>query len=607
MRHRQNRPLLMGQLALCLALAGPLGRCAAQGARCAESDTTRPWQQAFVLVSEELLRPGVAEVLADLPLVFLHDRGARGQWLSFSALGSTPRETGLFVDGLDLRDPISGVVDLNVLPAFWMSAVRLDAIGATWGPPRSSAGATLVGTALRHTGNRPLSHVGYENGDWGVRGVDVGLGMRLSRNAAAQVGALVAGFDGYALRQQHAAQRVRGSAAMHVGHGWKATYAGLLTKAETEETPDPVELALHAAVLPVWKDRRVDQALSFQKAFGTSAVVQSTVAHTELKREFHDYPLGQRWIDNSRVVSLASSACLGGERAATLLGAMVRYANRQRETGDSQSDLEASLRLGVRMQLQSRWRIQLLCDALTRQDAKLYLAPSLQVVRVLGGQSWLTVDGSREVFLPSFQERYGVGRTLGNVGVSPWVVHRAALGVTIRKERCLLFAGGFFRDSGHEIFRQWQPSEASFVHVQAAERHRQIGLAASISTNPIAGLDFRGGLVAQTPLGDDEHLPEVPAWHGMAAVAYSLELFQSDLQLAVRAFCQLLGERYDVRMEHRLSSVAVPGFEVEARIMHNASVWLRFPNLLGLDYQAVGGYPMPTRFLTWGINWSFVD
>jgi hypothetical protein len=547
------------------------------------------------------------QVLAYLPLLFLHDRGARGQWLPYSVLGSTQRETGLFVDGLDLRDPISGMVDLNMLPTLWLSALRLELAGAGWGTPRTSAGATLVGTARKHTGNRPLSHVGYENGDWGVRAVDVELGMKLSRRVDVLAGALLAGFDGFGPRQQHDAQRIRATATVGLGKGWSATYLGLLTKSETEETLDPLQLALRTAVFPVWKDRRLDHALTFERTFAGSAAVQTTVSHTELKREFHDYPRGLHWIDQSQVVTLASSASMGGARIAGLTGAMVRYAGLHSPIMGDHRDVEASVRCGLRMAPGARWRVQFVCDALARQDTRLYLAPSVHVLRLLGATSNLTVDGSREVYFPSFQERFAAARSWGKPDLRPWVVHRAVAGVTVQRRGALWFLGGFARDSGHEVLHQWASSDDSYVYLQSPDRHRQAGLVATASAGPRERLVLRGGLTVQWPMFHDEHLPELPEWHGWFAVAYGLALFHSDLELTVRAFCQLIGERCDAGMVHRLPPQVVPGGEVQVRIMRNALVWARLENLLGREYQTVWGYPMPTRFFTWGVNWSFVD
>ncbi|MBC7187329.1 MAG: hypothetical protein H5U38_09875 [Calditrichaeota bacterium] len=571
------------------------------------SPDSLPPRQLPGLDGAALLGPRPAPVLVGLPFVFLHVRGAPGQWLAFSALGSTPRETGLFVEGLDLRDPISSTVDVHMLPTYWLSAIHLETTAATWGTPRGAAGAALSCSANRHTGQRPLSHVGYENGDWGVRAVDVALGMKVSPKADVLAGALLAGFEGFALRQEHDAQRIRATASAALTDNWSATYVALLTKTETEETPDPRQLALRLAAYPVRKDRRLDHALTLCGTLGRPVHVQANVTHTDLRREFHDYPLRLRWMEESHVLSLASSASVGGQKAAGLVGASVRYAQVESEVMGTHTDVEASLRCGLRTEPGKSWHLQFLCDGLVRQDTHLFLAPSLQVVRRLRANSWVEVHGSREVFFPSFAERYGQERVWGDRGLRPWAVHRVMAGLSSQGAHSAFYVGGFVRHGAREVVQHLGASGDSLFFTQAAGSHRLAGLTASFSAEPVKRSFLRCWVVAQTPLLGDQRLAELPSWHGWLTAGYGLSLFNSDLELTAQLFCQLLGDRYDANIEHRLSPLAVPGAEATARIMRNAVVWVRMENLLGLVYQTTWGYPMPTRFFTWGVNWSFVD
>jgi hypothetical protein len=571
------------------------------------SQDSLPMRQPLSLEGVALLRPRPAQVLTELPFIFLHDRGAPGQWLTFSALGSTPRETGLFVDGLDLRDPISGTADVHMLPTYWLSAIRLEATAAGWGTPRGLAGGTLSCTARRHTGQRPLSHVGYENGDWGVHAVDVALGMKVSPKADVLAGALLSGFEGFALRQEYDAQRIRATASAALADNCSANYVALLTKSQTEETPDQRQLALRMAVHPVRKDRRIDHALTLRGTLGRPVDVAASIVHTDLRREFHDYPLRLRWQEESHVLTLASSASVGGQKAAGLVGAFVRYAQVESEVMAGHTDVEGSLRCGLRSEPGKSWHLQLLCDGMARQDTRFFLAPSLQVVRRLSTNSWVEVHGSREVFFPSFAERYGRQRVWGTQGLRPWAVHRVVAGMSSQGPHAAFYVGGFVRHGAREIDARFGASGDSLLFTQAAGRHRSAGVMASLFGEPVKRSFLRCWVVAQSPVLGDERLPQLPSWHGWLAAGYGLSLFNSDLEVTAQLFCQLLGQRWDAESEHRLPPVAVPGAEARARIMHNAVIWVRMENLLGRAYQTTWGYPMPTRFFAWGVNWSFVD
>ncbi len=562
--------------------------------------------EVLTLSAGELARPRPAQVVANLPLLFLHDRGAPGQPLAFSALGSSWREVGVMVDGLDLRDPVSGTADLTLVPTFWLAHLRLEPVRAHWRPPGSSVGATLQAGARRHEAPRALSHVGYENGDWGVRAVDVALGMRLSPRLDLLAGALLAGFDGFGPRQQYDAQRIRATAAVRLGSDWQARYSGLLTKAEAEQTPTPQDLALRKAILPVGKDQRLDHALAIARGNGTLEL-QALVAHTELRREFHDYPLRLRWVDEARSLTLAASASRAGRSLAGIAGASLQACGLASEQMGDHLDVEGRVRLGLRTQSHRSWHLSFVWDGVARQGAPFYLAPAVQATAELGSLWRLTLDVSREVFFPSFQERYGVFPARGDVHLRPWAVHRVVTAVTGRRPQATWYAAAFVRQSAGEVLPSLTESGDALAFAQSAVSHRLAGLAAAFSAQPLRRLQFRAWLSAQRPLCGDKRLPEVPDWFAALRGAYDVALFASDLDLKLSLSCKFLGLRYDAQYLQRLGAVAIPSVELEARIMHNANVWLCLDNLLGLDYQTVWGYPMPKQFFAWGINWSFVD
>ncbi|MDZ7412064.1 MAG: hypothetical protein ONB15_00845 [candidate division KSB1 bacterium] len=561
----------------------------------------------LVMTAEELLRPRPGHALANMPALFFHDRGAPGQWLSFSGFGSSAREVGLTVDGIDLRDPIRGTVDLTTLPTFWVASVQLEPIWQRWEAPRAAAGATLRAVSCRHDGPRPLSHVGYENGDWGVRAVDVGLGMKLSPKTDVLAGVLLAGFDGFGPRQQYDAQRIRATVGAQLDQNWQAKYTALLTKAEAEVTPSPTEIALRSAIYPVTKDRRLDHALVVTGRWRSALAVEATFAHTELSREFHDYPLRLRWLDDARVLALAVSASRTRGPLAGMVGASLQGASLCSERMGKHADLEGRMRLGLRVQPHHGLQVALLLDGLGQLPGTLYVAPALQAKADLSPEHRFTLDASREVFFPSFQERYAVAPVRGDQHLQPWAVHRLVAALATQHEWCAWYAGLFLRQSAHEVMGSMTEAKDGLVFRQSNAKHRLAGLVGAAKAQPFSRLQLRGALTVQRALFGDERPPELPEWFASLSVGYGVALFGSDLDLTGRLSCTLLGPRCDVTLLHRLGAVAVPGAEFEARIMHNASVWVRIDNLLSFDYQVVWGYPMPKQFFTWGVNWTFVD
>lgn len=612
---------LLGWVAVALlvwwAEAVPQGQAPPGVSSLADSSKSARYLWVLPVNSHTFPHSDLGRLAAALPSVFLYDRGGVGQVLAFAALGSTPREVGLCLGELDVRDPVSGTADLNLVPAHWVTLLNVVPSGLRWSAFGPSSGTALVAEARAHSGLHPFSHVAYENGDWGSHAVDVGLGMRVHRRATLLAGALLRGYQGFAPRQEHEAQRIRATAMFDAGRGWSARYLALLTKVETEETPDPFALLMRLAADPVRKDERLDHAFTVQGGVGLrrTAELTATLAHTWLKRAFHDYPLRERWFDRCHRVAASAQASAGDERLSVLVGAGLRLAHLASDLMGQHTDVEGALRLGARGKPGQVLSLQVLLQSSRREGSPWQLEYSLGLGAALSRRLELRIEGSREAYLPSFEERFARGSSRGDPNLRPWTVQRLLASIAGKGATASWQLGLFGRHSLQAIRQEWELLTAGWHYLQQRTSDRCVGLLGQAEVRAASALVLKGGFSMHWARRGEFQEPDLPRWLGSLEGRYRMPLFDGDLDVALAARCQLFGPRCGLLRtpqepgghEERLPAAAVLGAELLARIMRNATISISFDNLLDLRYQTIAGYPMPGRVFLWGVNWSFSD
>ncbi len=122
---------------------------------------------------EKLIAEDIADFAQVLPPVFPLDYGSLGQVSPFSFRGSTPQQTSILLDALNLENPISGFVPTTVIPINLVEDFTVRGADSFAPYGFQSAGGVLQVNSFKFGTKKPYSKVNYRAGSWGYN--DLGI------------------------------------------------------------------------------------------------------------------------------------------------------------------------------------------------------------------------------------------------------------------------------------------------------------------------------------------------------------------------------------------------------------------------------------------------
>ncbi len=559
-----------------------------------------------------------ADIWSRLPLAYVYDRGSVGQPAYPALATSDAGHTVVIYDDLVLNDPLSGKINLNLVPT--------ESIAAAWIPFSASGQYTFTTAPARTVFLRSLdiaaqpvrTRVGYRTGDNGIDDVDVRLGIKISPQQSLNAGALLKNYGGTTSHSKYRTQKVNVKLQRALQRDWRVGYVLLYNRSDLDlalglnrpwSPPDPQTRTRSDEALsrPHEKVVRFDHGLSLSGPHRFKAVLQFTDLYQELYGYRHT--VVDQTLEAQRV-SLGTTINPQWNSFSAIVAASMRWIRPDFGFTNAQNDWESTLSLGLQKRFgnidfslasrlensnQSSWRV------LPHLSATLGIHKNL--IRI-----WLENDQR----LPSLLERYSNG---------PFALESMELIV----QNSWIAGAGWQRKMGN-----WKGSLS--VMAEKVSDPLGIGLSSGVPVyqngkdETRVCLDWQGTLSIlswlhatwrwqEYRLEGDQMLVKRPERWAQWVLRARRVFFRGDLDVTLYVgvdyfdsvsiydpfFSDFHG--YDI---YTSDETIYP--YVHARfIIGDATLYAAFHNAMSRDLSIWPGFPEPKAELRWGIIWSFVD
>jgi outer membrane cobalamin receptor len=543
-----------------------------------------------------------ADVLFEYPGIFHYDRGSVGQQALLSLYGGSGRHTTLYMDGLLLNDPITGLADFSLIP--------VEAIG----------GGTIQGQEIelesRDIAAAPLrSRVAYRTGMNGYDDIDARLGARFSSRTILNAGGVLRNYGGTTTANaKYRAQTINLVWRRQWSKQWQVSYR-LLKNQLDRDIPLPVALAWWPALQqPHEKLDRYDHGLVVEK----DQRLRFSWQYTDLHQEWYGYKhsvVDQTMNAGRSILRVLWQGMWKKARWQTDGAWIFTYADgRDWEKKIYKNDLQFRVQLQSTSHVKWFWRLAVQADK--REDYALQVLPQAEAGRLLVHGWRIKLWQSSSLYTAGLAGRYGKGPLVwGQSGLKAERSDNIHLALEQQHNSGSLFFSSGLWLQHQPIWSIYDPSvilQTSLPYFQNGESHRIWTTDTGIEQNLTHAFSFY--LKASYRHGDELALASEPKYWARGYLQYHKIFFGGDLNTTLRLGATLLGERHASALPYVdksgaqsvLPSCWVP-YGHAMFIIKDVTLFFVMQNLLATDYQVMNGYPMPKRQFRWGLVWNFFD
>ncbi len=587
-----------------------------------DSLATGRYTRGFLSCSDSALITGsnyfsFVDVFDALPFTTTLRRNAAGQPAPAWMFAGLPGVYRLDYNGLVLDDPVTGKVDLRMIPAESISHCQL-----LLDPQKRRLAAFGIGQTMqlvsRDLASLPIrSRVTYRTGQNGYDDIDARLGMLPRSNVAINAGGIAKSYVGTRAHEKYSVQKIDAAVKAIFKKRWSLRYRLLKYKSDLDVVlpvlPQPSDVVLPLLPQlqqPHEKIDRYDHGFFLHRDSTLSAFVQLTDLHKEYYGNHHQH------IDQIYDLFQIRSG-LEYRRSFRALHARFGVDGINRFT---KSHIRSSL---YRWQLDG-WadftfpfspRLQSVFTLLLRKmrAEEAQMLPKWSLTYRCRPQTQLVLWMNRDWQFPSYESRYSDGPlVLGNPDLQPLEYTHLGMVARFANHRFTLMAGtsALFLDNSHTT--AWRVDQPVYINNRDKERYF-IDLFCTYDLGRFRLLlEARHGFFPGLDSG--HYMTDLPAQSGQAYLRFFDIFFKGDLHADLRIGCAFWGERYSAlpygvqqgKTYYRLDPVVVPYAHAKC-IIKDATLFLSVDNPLSLDYQIMYGFAMPKQLIRWGFSWNFLD
>jgi len=532
-----------------------------------------------------------------IPGLFLYRDNVPGQPAQAALFAYPAAEFQLEYDGLRLDDPLSGAIDLNLVPAL---SIERAAVVLSSSQRRCGARfpGSLIQVASRDMAGLPIkSQVSYHTGGSGYDDIDARLGARITPRLSLNAGGVIKGYDGAGAHRRFSGHKINLKLERRLSPLWRMRYVLLHNLFDRDRfLPGPLP---DAPDLTHWHEKlvRTDHGLVLQRGRGLLFNVQ----WTGLEREQY----GSRRALLDQTLSAGRIFCFTRAR----LGAF--------EFGGSWSRIRAEIN-GPH----HRWSAGGWFNAAANLPLGLAANLGLTAHKVRGYEAalepevLLTSPSVRTPFFVLWRRRVRPP-SLEQLHSDDVLRHGSPLQPALGQ----MFAAGLEagRPALHgELTLSAHLSERSIV--LAAEpspryRNRDGTAVYALDLSLDAGLcrDVRAS--GSISLIESEQQPvNRPDLLARFALEGGIKAFSADLEVRLKIGAEWLGRRSGPRLWYAsdpedtisMDPVLIPVLQ-SILIVKDATFYLTYENPFSQSYERIYGYPAPGPQFRWGFIWAFVD
>lgn len=551
-----------------------------------------------------------ADILQDLPGGYYFNHGSVGQPAYGFFFSGIPSMMRINCDGLLLDDPLSGGVDLNLIPTEAVQQLYFFPNPLKGGNGFWANSQTLYIRTRDLSGQPIRSRVAYRTGAKSYNDVDARFGIQASQRLRINMGGSLKSYgELYAKREKYRAQQVNVNIEQYLGRDWWARYLLLRNRFEPNLLlPQP--LANYPGLDHLHqKETRYDHGFMLQKGRTFSTAVQLSDYDRSLHSDDsnslnqHQDVFRALWHSLWQKQIAFFTYQLGGDWQWTRLKSRDWGKHEQQQVGGWGGIVAA---IGAKWSLSAGVRGQKL------GGSDLAWLPYFQT-NFNPSPDWQWIFWAERILTPaSFASRFSTG---------PFALGQADL----RNERCDALGLGMekqFIDGKLLMALSWSSiTDGILTEIRQGEnvpvyrnqpKHDQVAVDLAGEWRPFSwiSLSAQGKQLFFASFQPDNW----PATSGQGYLQLNHIFFKSDLDVRIRFGCMFFGERRgpdpifcdNSFVKAPLTAIAVP-YVHGIFVIKDVTLFLAIQNPLSQPYQITYGYPMPLAQFRWGFVWKFRD
>lgn len=552
----------------------------------------------------------MSDILNLLPGFYSPRLNRPGESVDVYRHGLTGAYVDFMYDGRPLKDPITGIYNLNLVPIEGLEKIVIPC----------GSGTALVDNPIKlHSegfgDNEPYSRVYFHIGPSEFSDTDVAFGRRVSNKADAMFGVTLKGNDGplrpesYEHHQGRAFIRFAQSERWHWHYSWmynRLKYHAIGMKLDTGRyaTPDGRSLIY-----------RNDHTLTLQGSV-FNAHYRNFISKLYFSREtvkYSDDGYDIKYDEDANYIGFSSQLEQQYRNLKYNLFTRVEHDwVRAYAFGEKKNTLYT-------VGLDGCWSFadHVYLNTMIGSDGRSDLD---QTIKYHFSLDWLPTPRyrlssglKRYPRYPSLYELHALDRELAHTELTAERIDHVYVALTAKPFDALVLETTAFMNRIVDPIDLISVDNASIAYRNLEER-RYTGLDVHVKFDFCK--DFFIGSVLNYVDRDDEKISVIPKLKINSHLAYENTFFNGDLVTHVRVEGVFLNERWGIFSQspygHDVSVINLPNDYILNivgffRILKAFEGYLSFENILRRDYQYIPGYPMPDQVFHYGLRWEFWD
>lgn len=565
----------------------------------------------------------LGDLAKTLPGIWFRDLGYNGNSANCRIQNAPLIQSAIYLNGFELKDPLTGLVDLRLVPVDMVSIVSGRSGDNVYPGSHTITNPIFLNTNTLYS-NLPYSKIVYRTGQNKFSDLDITFGQKFTPRFELISGVLL-NNEGEASPDVHHSQQIRSGIKWQPWNPVKFSYI-ILHNVFSSDVQYPVISPIDTVLMssPTLKQQRVDHMLRSTLYTGQWPV-QLSWHYSNILHRMHD-----RASSLSGKLRARHSEWSLEQQAPGLypVSYSIKIENQSVEAGAKKADRWAG---NVSLHAKHPLFSDLLTDfqaGLFREDQSV---PWGDLVFLWKKDSTLTfwsgihqkihepVLGEERglFFLPTFPEDgdqltmlHHADRLLPNLSIDPEKARIADAGMQLNYPKLRMSIGGYYQKSTDVI--ELIKTDYNYQYQNQGE-DTYYGLQSLVSVQPIK--QFNNTLVMNySHSTGNSALTENPKFWGNLMLTWRHPYFQNDLDLRIVFYVHFWSEFYSFS-DYRLESVSyryhpagyVLNGKISARFMKNAIFSLALDNILDASISFVDNYTIPGRSLRISYVWELFN
>ncbi|MCH8018529.1 TonB-dependent receptor [candidate division KSB1 bacterium] len=586
----------------------------------ADTLTIKPRPNSGIWVSdtremEKLIAEDIADFVQVLPPVFPLDYGSLGQVSPLSFRGSTPQQTSIWLDALNLENPISGFVPTTVIPINVVEDFTVRGADSFAPFGFQSSGGILQVNSFKFDTKEPYSKVNYRAGSWGYSDLGIIFALPITKNVNFTFSGKRQGFDGFEVNRMHTGSRIFGRVSFQPHSKMELNYTVFLNKNEFEIPAPLLPAFVPLASGAKRKDKRFDQALSLklgslseENKLLNASLFFSTIQEQSIADSVAFKPRNMTFGTRIQQQIIAGNHLFG-------FGGEFKTDDLSSPRLGDHTDKFGRVFIQDDFLLTDKWRLGLQLNLDRKNDYPIGFNPAAFLYYEPTEINKIWVGIRRAQRYPSFVERFWPTSDFrGDPELSAERSSTFELGFSLNSDDVQVHAAAFVQQVDSWIGNTVLANLEDFGPVNSGKR-TVLGHDFKFIWKYFKGGEFGfvSSYVTVTEPGPSKRL-QVPEISIYSYLDLGSPMFENYVYVNLRLIGRIFGERSGLTYENSPSLPSVVKLP-EATVFDgqisfqfsDARLSISMENLFDKKYQMVPGFFMPPKTFRFGISWEFWD